>query len=40
MKTNHNEELFWLAAVLVMLAIGYLKVHYFWPWFVRWCLGQ
>jgi len=40
MKTNHNEKLFWLTAVLMVLAIGYLKVHYFWPWFVKWCLGQ
>ena len=39
MKTNHNEKLFWLAAVLVILAIDYLNVHYFWPWSIRWCLG-
>lgn len=40
MKTNHKEELYWLVAALVVLAIGYFQVRYFWPWFVKWCIAQ
>ena len=40
MKTNHNEEIYWLVAMLVVLAITYVNVRYFWPWFVKWCVTQ
>lgn len=40
MKQKHNKELGWMVSILIVLALGYLKVRYFWPWFVKWCMAQ
>lgn len=40
MRQKHNEELGWMVCILIVLALGYLKVRYFWPWFVKWCMAQ
>lgn len=40
MTQKRKEQLYWLAALIFTMAVGYVSMRYFWPWWVKWCMVQ
>lgn len=35
-----SDNMKWVITGIVVVLISAAEVMWFWPWFIRWCLGQ
>lgn len=37
---SNKDKLMWAVALIIMAALAYIELRYFWPWYVKWCMAQ
>jgi len=35
-----SDNMKWIITAIIATLSGFVSAMWFWPWFVRWCLGQ
>lgn len=40
MKEVRKKQIYFWLCVLLIILLMYYNIKFFWPWFVKWCMGQ